>query len=80
MRLPAVSVAVLCLVGYLIGVVFSYVVGITSFLALEAEGKVPLSVFLLSALTWWNAPLFLAVPLGIASAATVRARSLRAGR
>ena len=79
-RLPAVSAAVLCLVGYLIGLVYSYVEAIAGFLALQVEGKVPLSVFLLSGLTWWNAPLFLAVPLGIVSAATLEARSLRPAR
>lgn len=76
-HLPVVAVAVLCLIGYLIAFGYSFVQLITNFLALEADGKVPLSVFLRSGLTWWNVPNLVAVPLGIVGAATLRARSLQ---
>ena len=76
-RLPAGEVATLCLSGYLIAFGFSFAQLIWFFLTLEADGKVPFSVFLRSGFTWWNAPTFVAVPLGIIAAATLRARSPR---
>jgi archaellum biogenesis protein FlaJ (TadC family) len=76
-RLSAASLAMFCLTGYLLGLGYMYMEAVASFLALEAEGKVPLSVFLRSGLTWWNVPNFVAVPLGIVGAAMLAARSLR---
>jgi hypothetical protein len=79
-RLPVVPVAVFCLFGYLLGVGYSFVEAVWSFLALEAEGKVPLAVFLRSGLTWSYAPIVAAVPLGIFTAMSLRARAFRPAR
>jgi hypothetical protein len=79
-RLPIASVAALCLLGFLVGLGYSYVALIMNFMALEADGKVPLSVFLRSGFTWWNSPQLVAVPLGIVGGATLRARSLRSAQ
>jgi hypothetical protein len=78
--LTVVSAAVLCIAGYLIGLGYSYLDATMNFLSLEADGKVPLSVFVRSALPWWNVPVLLAVPLGIVGAATLRSRALRPAR
>lgn len=77
LRSPSIAMAVLCLIGYLLGLGYSFVEATMNFLAIEAQGKVPFSVALRSAFTWWNTPMFVAVPLGILAAATLRVRSVR---
>ena len=79
-RLSLLGATMLCLVGYLIGFTYSYFASAISFIALEADGKVPLSVFLRSGLNWWNVPVLVAVPLGILGAGRLRAKSLRTAR
>lgn len=77
-RVEVVTVASLCLLGFALGIGYSYIRAVLDFMSLDAAGKVPLSTFVGGLFPWWNAPVLVAVPLGIVSAAMLRTRLLRA--
>ena len=63
--------AALCLAGWLTGLAVPNTVTVLDFVALDADGKVPLEMFVRNLLWpfWWVLPILLAVPTGIGVAA-----------
>jgi hypothetical protein len=71
-----VRTAALCMAGYLTGVSASMTLFVLDFAASEAADKVSLQQFLMTVLLppWWVYPAMLSIPIGIATAAWLRAR------
>jgi hypothetical protein len=69
--------AALCLAGFLAGLAVLNIMFVLDFVALDADGKVSLRVYLQNLLwpSWWALPGLLAVPVGIGAAAWLRARA-----
>lgn len=74
--------AALCLAGFLTGLAVLDTLFVLDFVALDADGKVPLRVFLQSLLwpSWWALPGLLAIPAGIGAAAWLRTRGGGSGQ
>jgi hypothetical protein len=72
-----VRTAALCLAGFLAALAVLNTMFVLDFVALEADGKVPLRVYLQNLLwpSWWSLPGPLAVPVGIGAAAWLSTRA-----